>query len=79
MKWKKKNAVESINIRIDQAEEKIGALADRNFDILSVENEERSMTELKKPMCYVGPLNEIICEQLEFQNENRGRRAQKII
>lgn len=52
----KKNATENIDIRMDQAEEKTDVLEDRKVDILSEENEERSMTKLKNACVMCGTI-----------------------
>ena len=73
--YEMKNAIESVNSRMDQAEERIWETEDRNSEIIQLEeNKEKRVKESEGKLYDPSDTSkEPICELLEFQKEKRGR------
>ena len=74
-----KNTIESIDIRMNQAEERICELEDRIFKtIQSEENKEKRMKRRGESLCGLWiTIKRNSLQVLESQKEKRGKRGQK--
>ena len=78
-----KTAIEIINSRLDQAEDRISETEGRNLKLLSLEwtKKKQEKRVRKAYMIHKTTSKEPICKLLEFQKEKRrkkGRREQRI-
>ena len=73
------NAVDTIIIRLDQAEERNCELKDRSFEIIQSEgNKEKKMKKSEENLCELRiPLRGTIYELLESQRRKEGERGEK--